>query len=191
MSSAENLYVSETLSPIETARLQLRRPEMTDAPRIADLLNNFNVAGNLARVRLPFTEADTTEWLSHKVTTSDPHEMAWLITSEIDGVIGTVGFHREGKNTILGYWLGEPYWGQGYMTEAVTAALHRFFGTTGAQSIQSGVFHFNMASLTVQYKFGFVETGRSEVFCLARGVNVEHIDTELTRDDFESLDFEG
>lgn len=191
MSSAEKLYVSEHLSPIATERLELRRPQMADAPRIAELLNNFNVAGNLARVRLPFTEADTAEWLPYKVATSDPHEMAWLITSEADGVMGTVGFHRDGNNTILGYWLGEPYWGHGYMTESVLAALHRFFGTTKAQSIQSGVFHFNMASLAVQYKFGFVETGRSEVFCLARGVNVEHIDTELTRDDFESLDFEG
>lgn len=191
MSSAENLYLGGDLSPIETERLQLRRPAMTDAPRIAELLNNINVAGNLARVRLPFTEADTAEWLPRKVATSDPHEMAWLITSEADGVIGTVGFHRDGANTILGYWLGEPFWGRGYMTEAVRAALHRFFGTTDAQSIQSGVFHFNMASLAVQYKFGFVENGRSEVFCLARGINVEHIDTELTRDDFESLEFDG
>ncbi len=191
MSTAENLFANDTQPPIETARLVLRRPELADAPRLADLLNNFNVAGNLARVRLPFTEADTAAWLPLKVATNDPHEMAWLITTEADGVIGTVGFHRDGGETVLGYWLGEPYWGHGYMTEAVRAALHRFFGTTSAQSIRSGVFHFNMASLAVQYKFGFVESGRSEVFCLARGVNVEHIDTELTREDFESLDFQG
>lgn len=191
MSTAENLYAGESMAPIETNRLLLRRPALSDAARIAELLNNFNVAGNLARVRLPYTVADTGAWLPSKIATSDPHEMAWLITNEADGVMGTVGFHRDGGKTVLGYWLGEPFWGQGIMTEAVTAAVHRFFGTTDAQLLTSGVFHFNMASLAVQHKLGFVESGRSEVYCLARGQNVEHIDTELTRDDFESLGFDG
>lgn len=189
MSSAENLFDAEMVAPIETQRLVLRRPVMEDAPRIAELLNNFNVAANLARVPLPYTVANTGAWLPQKVATSDPHEMAWLITSEADGVMGTVSFHRDRGATVLGYWLGEPYWGQGYMTEAVTAALKRFFGTTTAQTVKSGVFHFNMASLAVQHKLGFVESGRSMVHCLARRTDVEHIDTELTRDDFESLGF--
>ena len=45
----------------------------------------------------------------------------------------------------------------------------------------SGVFAFNAASLAVQKKLGFIETGRSRLHCLARAADLEHIDTELTR----------
>lgn len=173
--------------PVLTERLVLRRPAMEDAARIAELLNNFNVAGNLSRVPFPFRLADTEAWLPRVAGATDPHESALLITTETDGVMGTVGFHREGGGTVLGYWLGEPYWGQGIMTEAVTASVKWFFALTGAPAVRSGVFHFNMASLAIQHKLGFVETGRSEVHCLARGKHIEHIDTELSRDDFENL----
>jgi RimJ/RimL family protein N-acetyltransferase len=67
------------------------------------------------------------------------------------------------------------------MTEAAIASLDWFFDTTGATEVISGVFHFNAASLAVQHKLGFTETGRSSLLCLARGVEVEHIDTVLTR----------
>ena len=43
------------------------------------------------------------------------------------------------------------------------------------------MFYFNRASLTVQKKLGFTETGRSFRLCLARKLEVSHIDTELTR----------
>jgi len=68
------------------------------------------------------------------------------------------------------------------MTEAMRAVLWWYFASTRADLVLSGVFHFNMASLAIQQKLGFVETGRSVVHCLARGQDVEHIDTELTRD---------
>lgn len=191
MSTAQTLFTDQNQPTIETERLVLRRPQLSDAERVGELLNNFNVAGNLAQIRLPFSASDTVPWLNAKSATGDPHEAAFLITNEPDGVIGTVGFHREGPATVLGYWLGEPYWGQGIMTEAVTVSLHWFFCTTKAAAIRSGVFHFNMASLAVQHKLGFVETGRSIRHCLARKADLEHIDTELARDDFESLGFQG
>jgi RimJ/RimL family protein N-acetyltransferase len=46
--------------------------------------------------------------------------------------------------------------------------------------IHSGVFHFNAASLAIQKRLGFTETGRSWLLCLARDAEVEHIDTQLT-----------
>jgi len=191
MSTAETLFDTSDPGPVNlpvvTGRLVLRRPLMSDAPRIAELLDNYNVAANLSKVPHPFRIEDTQHWLPRVTGTTDPHESALMITSEADGVMGTVGFHRDRGQAVLGYWLGEPYWGQGIMTEAVTGALQWFFAVSGACTVRSGVFHFNMASLAIQHKLGFVETGRSEVHCLARGQVLEHIDTELARDDFDSL----
>ena len=61
------------------------------------------------------------------------------------------------------------------------AILDWYFGATASVSVSSGVFQFNRASLAVQRKLGFTETGRSFRLCLARKEEVSHIDTELTR----------
>ena len=67
------------------------------------------------------------------------------------------------------------------MTEAVAASLDWFFAATERPILYSGVFHFNAASLAIQTKLGFTEIGRSTLLCLARGAEVAHIDTQLTR----------
>ena len=98
------------------------------------------------------------------------------------GFIGQVGFHRDHHgNTVLGYYLGQPFWGRGIMTEAVAAVLEWYFDATDGSAIRSGVFHFNKPSLAIQKKLGFTEIGTSSLHCLARGEEVRHIDTELTR----------
>ena len=97
------------------------------------------------------------------------------------GLIGHAGFHPDVQGTVIGYWLGEPFWNRGFMTEAAIAILDWYFGATTSVSVSSGVFHFNRASLAVQKKLGFTETGRSFRLCLARKEEVRHIDTELTR----------
>ncbi len=61
-----------------------------------------------------------------------------------------------------------------------------FFWAADDPAIHSGVFHFNKASLKVQRKLGFTETG-SVRHCLARGEDVRHIDTELARDRWKGL----
>jgi len=67
------------------------------------------------------------------------------------------------------------------MTEAVIASLDWLFSVSDEPAVYSGVFHFNAASLAIQTKLGFTQTGRSTLLCLARGAEVEHIDTIMTR----------
>lgn len=164
---------------LHTARLRLRAPRDEDAEAIALYLNNFAVAGNLARVPFPYGLEDARAWLRtrHPDLPADRINFAM----ELDGVyIGQVGFHPGSNGPIIGYWLGQPFWGRGLMSEAVPAAVDWFFKATGAPVIYSGVFHFNAASLAIQRKLGFIETGRSTLLCLARGAEVEHIDTQLS-----------
>jgi RimJ/RimL family protein N-acetyltransferase len=171
---------------LKTQRLILRRPNAVDAAPLSHLLDNFALAGNLARVNLPYRETDTLLWLLPNIRQQDPDKTSFVITHDGDKVIGHVGFHANDSPAVLGYWLGEPFWGRGLMSEAVTAALSWYFSKSDADIVLSGVFHFNMASLAIQHKLGFVETGRSEVHCLARKADIEHIDTELTREAFEA-----
>jgi RimJ/RimL family protein N-acetyltransferase len=166
---------------LETRRLILRPPAPADAAAIVRHLNNFAVAGNLARVPYPYSLADAESWLGQQRDDRAPEETQFAIELRGVGYIGQVGFHLTEGQPELGYWLGEPFWHRGLMTEAAGAALEWLFGASSTPLVRSGVFAFNKASLKVQNKLGFVETGTSMRHCLARNEEVRHIDTELSR----------
>jgi len=166
---------------LRTPRFILRQPQVGDAEAIARYLNDFEVAGNLARVPFPYHLSDARAWLRTRRPNLPPEETNFAIDLPDQGLVGQVGFHRGPNGPIIGYWLGRPFWGQGIMSEAVSASLDWLFSATGTDVVYSGVFHFNAPSLAIQAKLGFTETGRSSLLCLARGAEVEHIDTELTR----------
>ena len=166
---------------LHTGRLTLRPPRPGDAERLARFLDNFAVAGNLSHVPYPYRLADAKAWLRGFRRDRPAAETGFTIDLAGEGVIGHVGFHPEHDGVVIGYWLGQPFWNRGLMSEAVAAAIGWYFEATTADRLRSGVFHFNKASLAIQKKFGFVETGTSWRLCLARGEELRHIDTELAR----------
>lgn len=166
---------------LHTSRFILRAPQVGDAEPIARYLNDFAVAGNLARVPFPYHLSDAKAWLRTRRPNLPVEETNFSIELPGEGLVGHVGFHQGPQGPIIGYWLGQPFWNRGIMTEAVIASLDWFFAASAAPVVRSGVFHFNAASLAIQTKLGFTQTGRSTLLCLARGAEVEHIDTKLTR----------
>lgn len=167
---------------LETRRLLLRQPRRADAPRIARFLNNFAVAGKLSTVPYPYAESDAHWWLDRWAPDKPAGETGFMIELPGEGIIGNCGYHpnKEGK-IVLGYWLAEAFWNRGFMSEAAATVVDWYFGVTDAASVQSGIFHFNKASLAVQKKLGFTEVGTSTLHCLARNEDLRHIDTRLTR----------
>jgi len=166
---------------LKTKRLLLRQPLPTDADRIAAFLGNINVTGNLSRVPHPYRLADAKAWLRAWRPDRPAEQTGFTIDLPGEGLIGHVGFHADLQGTVIGYWLAEPFWQRGYMTEAVRAALDWYFSQTEAPSVGSGAFYFNTPSLAIQRRMGFREIGTSMRHCLARGEDVRHIDTELSR----------
>lgn len=169
---------------IVTDRLTLRRPRLRDAPRIAMLLNNFEVTKNLARVPYPYTINMAVDWLIRQKKEWTPESITFAVCDPRHGLMGFCGMHKEGSDAEIGYWLGEPFWGKGYMTEAAAAVIKWYFSTSGASRLVSGVFYFNAASLAIQEKLGFTRTGMGKRICLAQNTDIGHIETELTRDAF-------
>lgn len=169
---------------IETARLVLRRPRLRDAPRIASLLNDYEVTKNLARVPYPYTMQMAFDWLVRQKREWSPASITFAIYEKREGLIGFCGTHREDQIPEIGYWLGRPYWGKGYMSEAVRAVIEWYFASSNLDTLVSGVFHFNAASLAIQKKFGFTQTRIGKRICLAQKAEIDHIETELSRDAF-------
>jgi RimJ/RimL family protein N-acetyltransferase len=167
---------------LRSRRLLLRQPRPTDAARIAHFLNNLRVSGNLARVPYPYHLSDAEAWLATLRADRPAGETGFSIELAGEGLIGHCGFHLgRGGTPEIGYWLAEPFWNRGFMTEAAARILDWYFQVTSADDIASGVFAFNKASLVVQTKLGFTQVGTGTLHCLARHEDLRHIDTRLTR----------
>lgn len=138
---------------IETRRLVLRAPIRGDVPDIVGLADNRRIHEVLSRLPNPYTRADATAFVEIFAQRAD--ERPFAIT--LDGrFIGVVGFtYQQGEPPELGYWLGEPYWGKGYMSEAVKALLDTAFATHQYPLIRSRALATNTASLNVLEKAGF------------------------------------
>lgn len=55
----------------------------------------------------------------------------------------------------MGFWLGQPFWGRGYMPEAARALLRRAFEELGMQTVWCGYYDGNEKSKRTQEKIGF------------------------------------
>jgi len=84
------------------------------------------------------------------------------------GIIGciTVHFPRHPQQADIGYWLGEPFWNKGYMTEAIRLACHLSFHYLDAVRVYATVFVGNIASRRALENNGFSLDGtmRSHIF---------------------------
>lgn len=142
---------------LETERLVLRAPRYEDIKQVAKLANDRRVAENTLRIPHPYAVTDAQEWIA--AANTRPGEETYLIEREGD-VVGACGFDlRGGAEPEIGYWLGVPYWGQGYATEAVHALIDHAFETRDDKALQAGTRVSNPASRRVLEKCGFQWSG--------------------------------
>ncbi len=156
---------------IRTQRLLLRAPIKADAELIAALIGVSDVALNLGRVPLPYRVSDALDWISMTAQVrADSKGYAFVIDLPGQGVIGAAGLRLLGEAFELGYWLGKPWWGAGYVTEAARALLDWAEREQDVTAFTSGHFVDNPASGRVLEKLGFEMVGVRDLFGLARGV---------------------
>lgn len=173
-----------TAAPLETRRLVLRAFAFSDVPRIARYAGDLSVSRMLARVPHPYTEAHASAFVGDMLAsnaTGDGLGLAIARKKEPGALIGSISFTRDGATAEIGWWLGPPYWGRGFATEAVTAMVALAFREPRLDRLTAGAFAGNGASLRVQEKLGFVQVGAGQRDSLARGGPTAHIDMELTR----------
>jgi RimJ/RimL family protein N-acetyltransferase len=142
-----------------TRRLLVRPPALADAPALVALLNDRRIAQNTLRIPHPYQIADARAFISSANTSED--EIVFLITrNSAPGVIGACGIARlTFAGPELGYWIGVPFWGLGYATEAVCAVIDHAFRGLGNEFLGAGARVTNPASRRVLEKCGFRWTG--------------------------------
>ena len=156
---------------VATPRLSLRAPRAADARALARLADDAGVARMTTAIPHPYP-SDAAEGFIERMGRADPlRERLFAVEAPDDGVVGLLGFHPDADGTPeLGYWLGRPFWGRGYMTEAVRAALVWAGGAWGKRFVRAGHFADNPVSGRVLIKAGFLYTGDvAPRFSVARG----------------------
>jgi RimJ/RimL family protein N-acetyltransferase len=138
---------------IRTARLTLRAPSISDLADLVALANNWQVAEPTAVMPFPYSEADGRAFLATIGQADAPR--AYAIANGEDRLMGVVSLKfAEGKPPELGYWLGQPHWGKGYVPEAA-AGLLQAAAAAGIADIHARVLESNQASIRVLEKAGF------------------------------------
>jgi RimJ/RimL family protein N-acetyltransferase len=141
---------------VETERLILRAPHRGDIKAIVRLVNDRRVAENTARIPHPYGGEDAERFVA--AANRQDGEATFVIT-QAGAPIGVCGVEPRGTGPEIGYWLGTPYWGRGYATEAVRAVIDHAFGALGHDALAAGVRVNNPASRRVLEKCGFQWTG--------------------------------
>jgi RimJ/RimL family protein N-acetyltransferase len=133
-----------------------------DAVAIQRHANNRKIWSNLRDIfPHPYTLENAHAFLGFVVKEDPPTTFAIATDSEAIGCIGLrLGNDVHRKTAELGYWLGEPFWGRGIMSEAVQEFTRWAFKAFDLQRIFAEPFESNAASARVLEKAGFVCEGR-------------------------------
>jgi RimJ/RimL family protein N-acetyltransferase len=150
----------------------LRAPHEEDIDALAHLANNANIATMVSRMPHPYTAKDAADFV-RRTKDGEIGKCVYAITRGDNGAfLGCCALEpqQDGRTLELGYWLGQPYWNQGYATEAAHALIDMAFRTRNhVDYIDARCRVTNVASKRVIQKCGFQFQGTGMIDCLALG----------------------
>lgn len=146
-----------------TDRLILGKVQSIDIPKIVEYAGNKKVADTTLNIPHPYHEKDAIFWLNmanqgFEKKTQFTFAIRLKTTHEFIGGIG-LKINKRFDRAELGYWIGEPFWNKGYVTEAVGAVLEFGFRTLELNKIYAQFLIENPASGKVMIKNGMIKEG--------------------------------
>ena len=143
--------------------LSIRKWRIEDKSDLAINLNNLKVLNNLRDgLPYPYTEDDAEDFIQMMLSADPDSTFAFAITLD-NKVIGSIGVFRKdnihSRTAEMGYYIGEPYWGNGYMTNAIKQVCAYVFENTDIIRIFAEPFAHNIASCRALEKAGFQYEG--------------------------------
>ena len=157
--------------------VNLRNWKTEDAPDLTAAVSNKKVLDSLRDgIPYPYTERDAEEFIRAALASEKDIQYAFAIT--YDGkVVGSIGvFRRDNVHRLtaeLGYYIAEPFWGKGIMTEAVKQICAYIFENTDIIRVFAEPYAFNEASCRVLEKAGFQFEGVLRQNAVKNGQSVD------------------
>lgn len=156
---------------LEARRLRLRPYRVADARRVQQLAGDRRVSQMTVNIPHFYEPGMAEDWIRSLAPAFAQGEKVVyaIVRLDTDELVGTVSLEDfSGEAGALGFWIGAPYWGRGYCTEAAQALVEYGFRTLGLSVIYARHLRNNRASARVLAKIGFEPTG--EVIASAGGM---------------------
>jgi RimJ/RimL family protein N-acetyltransferase len=151
--------VKQENQQLETNRLILRPWKESDAESLYEYAKSPLVGP--AAAWPVHTSVENSRQIIREILSADE---TYAVTIKNDGsAIGSVGlmigdnsnFDINADEAEIGYWIGVPHWGQGFIPEAVREVMRHAFDDLGISTIWCGYFDDNEKAKQVSEKCGF------------------------------------
>lgn len=156
------LYFHLKINPMQLAgnKISIRLVSESDAPRMAELANDPDIKRFVSDAfPYPFHLGDAEARIAKAKAESPLRSFA--IAGPQNEFCGWIMLKPQTDvarvSTEIGYWLGKPYWGQGYGREAIGLATKYAFETLGVSRVYGKVLSHNLASQKVMLANGYVQ----------------------------------
>lgn len=162
--------MSVEIPVLETERLRLRPPRAGDAPRIQELAGDRLVAATTGNIPHPYPDGAAEKWISESPAGAVAGSAYTFVIAGLadDLLLGAVGLHpstgeandpTNPQRAELGYWVGVPYWGRGYVTEAALRVVAWGFEVLKLDRVYAVCLESNRGSSRVMEKIGMRHEG--------------------------------
>jgi len=177
---------------LTTQRLTLGEIFAVDIPTIEKYAGNPNVAKHLLNLPHPYYEKDAIFWINmaHQGWADGSKCIFGIRLKDTQEFIGGVGLHVDARfnRAELGYWIGEPFWGKGYMSEAVGAVIQYGFEEVELNKVHAIHLLNNPASGKVMQKNGMVKEGEMKEHVKTQNGYQDIAQYGLTRKEYQTND---
>jgi RimJ/RimL family protein N-acetyltransferase len=175
---------------LETERLLLRPFTLADAPAVQRLAGDRDIASTTLSIAHPYEDGMAERWISGLPDKwARGTQLHFALERRADGaLLGDVLLyptfaHRRAE---LGYWLGKPYWGHGYTSEAAAAVLAYAFTVLDLHRVFAEHMTRNPASGRVLQKIGMTYEGTMRHHTLKWGVFEDVAVYGILRDEWDA-----
>jgi len=147
---------------LRSDRLILRPFIVADAPVVQRLCGDPAIADTTLNIPHPYADGMAEAWIATHQPAWEADELAtFAVTTLTSELVAAVGLRLEPPHcrAELGYWVGVPYWGNGYATEAVMTVVAWGFDILDLQRIHAAHLSRNPASGRVMQKLGMTFEG--------------------------------
>lgn len=170
---------------LELTRCTIRSWRHDDAAELTEGANNRNIWICVSdKLAFPYTRADAESYLQRTINSEVEHSFSIEVDGRVAGGIGIhpgVDIYRVSAE--IGYWLAEPYWGRGIMSEAVRGFVANRFALFPLERIFAQVYARNAGSARVLEKAGFQLEGRLRRNVIKNGEVLDSLMFAKLRDD--------
>lgn len=174
---------------LRTPSLLLDSFSFVDVPAIQLYAGNAEVARMTANIPHPYPEGAAEFWIgTHRQAFEEDKNLTLAIRLPSGDLVGAVSLAIDRKNSRaeLGYWIGRPFWGNGYATEAARELIGHGFSSLALERITAHHLGSNPASGRVMEKTGMTFEGRLRRHMLKDGHFEDIVLYGILKSEYES-----